>query len=42
MESMVASQNKKAKRFDLIDEVTSPLLSIAEGSGTKIGTGGML
>ena len=36
------AKNKKAKRFDLIDEVTSPLLSIAEGSGTKIGTGGML
>ena len=36
------AKNKKAKRFNQIDEVTTPLLSIAEGSGTKIGTGGML
>ncbi len=36
------AKNKNAKRFNQIDEITSPLLSIAEGSGTKIGTGGML
>lgn len=35
-------KNKEAKRFDVIDEVSEQLLSYAEGSGTKIGTGGML
>ncbi|KMY44417.1 hypothetical protein AC622_09280 [Bacillus sp. FJAT-27916] len=35
-------KNKDAKRFDFIHEVTDSFLSFAEGSGTKVGTGGML
>jgi glutamate 5-kinase len=33
--------NPNAKRFGLIEEVTEELLALAEGAGSKVGTGGM-
>ncbi|MGJ7921088.1 glutamate 5-kinase [Neobacillus sp. LXY-4] len=34
--------NPDAKRFDFLDEVTDEMLGVADGTGSNVGTGGML